>query len=426
MNISMLDSFMKTLTGPCAVGEGDSVLACCSGGADSMVLLDLLMRAAGPLRLRLGVVHIDHGIRGEASRSDARFVERRCRELGIACHVCRLSLGPDTPNLEETARKRRYEAIRSCMADHGYTFAATGHTMDDQAETVIYRLIRGSGVRGLGGMETRNPWNLIRPLLEFSREQVEAYAASQGISFVEDATNHDVRLARNLIRHEILPAMKKINPSVVRSACRLAAIAREEGDLLEDQAFALQRAACEYDWGMVRAFRLRDLATAPRPVAQRVAIRVLSDMLGDPRGIDASQVEGIMEVIRGEKRAHTVKRRIRAQRDSESLVFCRAGKGPFYELPVDAPGTLVIEPLRQRASIQAQDPGFQGLTLRSLLPGDRIGRERAVKILAESGVDRALRPFWPVLISDGRIVSLPGVRDAWPEVRLKTEFPCHG
>jgi tRNA(Ile)-lysidine synthase len=426
MNISMLGSFVKILTGPCAVGESDSVLACCSGGVDSMVLLDLLVRAAVPLGLRLGAVHVDHGIRGAASRSDARFVQRRCREIGIACHVHRLSLGPETPNLEETARKRRYEAVRSCMADHGYGFAATGHTMDDQAETVIYRFIRGSGVRGLGGMEAKNPWNLIRPLLGFGREQVETYAAQQGISFVEDATNHDVKLARNLIRHEIIPAMKKINPLVVRSACRLAAIAREEGNLVEDLAAALQKASCEYDWGIVRAYRLYDLAKAQQPVTQRVVIRVLSDMLDDPRGIDASQVEGIMEVVKGEKRAHTVKRRIRAQRDSQSITFCRAGRGPFYELPVDAPGTWMIEPLHQCAAIQAQDSGFQGLTLRSLLPGDRIGRERAVRILAEGGVAKALRPFWPVLVSDGRIVSLPGVRDAWPEAGLKTEFPCHG
>jgi tRNA(Ile)-lysidine synthase len=391
-----------------------------------MVLLDLLVRAAGPMRLRLGVVHVDHGIRGEASRSDARFVEERCRELGIDCHVRRLSLGPDTPNLEETARQMRYEAVRACMADCGYCFAATGHTMDDQAETVIYRFIRGSGVRGLGGMEPRNPWNLIRPLLGFTREQVETYAAEQKVTFVEDVTNRDVRLARNLIRHEIVPAMKKINPSVAGSVCRLADIARSEGRLVEDLAAALQKAACEYDWGIVRMYRLRDLVEAPRPVVQRMVIRVLSDMLGEPRGIDASQVDGIMEVIGGGKRAHTVKRRIRAQRDSGSVAFCRAGRGPFYELSVDSPGSWMIEPLGRRVFVQAYNHGFQGLKLRSLLPGDRIGDERAVRILAEGCVARTLRPFWPVLISSGRIVSLSGVRDAWPEAGLKTEFPSHG
>ncbi len=426
MNITMLDSFVKTLTGPCAVREGDSVLACCSGGVDSMVLLDLLVHAAGPMRLRLGVVHVDHGIRGESSHADARFVEDCCRELGIACHVRRLSLGPVTPNLEETARQMRYEAVRACMADHGYGFAATGHTMDDQAETVIYRFIRGSGVRGLGGMDLRNRWNLIRPLLGFSREQVEAYSAERGVAFVEDATNRDVKLARNLIRHELVPAMKKINPSVTGSVCRLAGIARSEGKLVEDLAEALQKAACEHDWGIVRMYRLRDIVDAPRPVVQRMVIRVLSDMLGEPRGIDASQVDGIMEVIGSDKHAHTVKRRIRAQRDGGSITFCRAGRGPFYELSVDSPGSWMIEPLGKPAFIRAHDCGFQGLKLRSLLPGDRIGNERAVRILAESCVARALRPFWPVLVSGGRVVSLPGVRDAWPEAGLRTEFPSHG
>ncbi len=426
MNITMLDSFVKTLLGPCAVREGDSVLACCSGGVDSMVLLDLLVHAAGPLRLQLGVVHVEHGIRGEDSRSDARFVEERCRELGVTCHVRRLCLGTDLPNLEETARQRRYEAVRACMADHGYGFAATGHTMDDQAETVIYRFIRGSGVRGLGGMGLRNQWNLIRPLLKLSREQVEVYAAERRVAFVEDATNRDVRLARNLIRHEIVPAMKKINPSVAGSVCRLADIARSEGRLVEDLAAALQKSACEYDWDIVRMYRLRDLVEAPRPVVKRMVIRVLSEMLGEPRGIDALQIDGIMEVIDGKKRAHTVKRRINAQRDNGSVAFCRAGRGPFYEFPVDSPGVCMIEPLGQRALVQAQVRGFQGLKLRSLLPGDRIGNERAVRILAEGGVAKTLRPFWPVLVSCGSIISLPGVRDAWPEAGLKTEFPSHG
>jgi tRNA(Ile)-lysidine synthase len=425
MNIFMLDSFVKTFTGPCMIGQRKPVLACCSGGVDSMVLLDLLVRAAGLLHLRLGVVHVDHGIRGESSRSDARFVEECCAKLGLPCHVYRLSLGLGTPNLEEEARHKRYQAIRACMKEHGYEAAATGHTMDDQAETVIYRFIRGSGVRGLGGMELRNSWGLIRPLLVFTRAQVEEYAELHRVPSVEDATNTDVALARNLIRHEIIPAMKKINPSVIGSACRLADIARREGELVEDLSKDIEKSACEHDWGMVRVYRSRELVAAPRAVTERMVIRVLSDMLGEPRGIDASQVEAIMDVVAGFKRAHTVKRRVRAQSGDGSVIFCPAGPGPFYELPVDRPGLSTITSLGQRIRIHSEKDGALQLSLRSLLPGDRIGDERVVRVLADNGIVKELRPFWPVLVSSGTVVSVAGVRDMWPEAGLRTEFPCH-
>lgn len=427
MKISMLGSFMKTLTGPCAVREGDAVLSCCSGGVDSMVLLDLLTRAAPCLGIKLGAVHVDHGIRGEASHRDSRFVEEHCAGRGITCHVIRLSLGPDTPNLEEEARLRRYRAVRACMAEHGYQAAAAGHTMNDQAETLVHRLIRGSGVRGLAGMEPRGPWGLIRPLLHFSRQEVEEYADLHGIAFVEDLTNKDTNLVRNLIRHEIIPVMEKINPSVLRSVCRLSEIARREGALVEDLSGGLERRAQERDWGLVRTYRCGDLLEAPRVLAERMVIRVLSDMLGEPRGIDASQVEEVMRVVAGEKRAHTLARRVRVQRDGGIAAFFPDGPGPHYELRTSGPGIVEIAPLKQRVGIRmSSSPATGGIAVRSLLPGDRIEGQRAVRLLAESGVAAVLRPFWPVLVCEGRVVSVVGIRDSWPEAGLQTEFSSHG
>ena len=426
MNIFMLDSFVKTLAGPCMIRERHPVLACCSGGVDSMVLLDLLARACEQMRLKLGVVHVDHGIRGESSRTDAIFVEERCAALGLLCHVYRLSLGPNTPNLEEEARRRRYEAIRACMMDNGYTAAATGPTMDDQAETLIYRFIRGSGVRGLAGMEIRNSWGLVRPLLVFTRDQVEEYAAVRGIPSVEDVTNRDPAIARNLIRREIIPVMRKINHSVIESACRLADIARKEGELVEDLSKEIEKSACEHSWGIVRVYRSRELSGAPRAAVERMVIRVLSDMLGEPRGIDSSQVGLVMDVIAGSMRAHTVRRRVRVQNDGGRVAFSITGPAPFYEFQADRPGTMTIAPLGQRIRIFSKSRGAVRASIRSLLPGDRIGDERAVRVLAEHGIAKALRPFWPVLISCGRIVSVAGVLDSCPETELKTEFPCHG
>lgn len=417
---------MKTLTGPCLVRAGESVLACCSGGVDSMVLLDLLVHASGLLHLRVGVVHVDHGIREEASWKDALFVSEYCEKLGLPCHVYQLGMSPNEPNLEEQARLRRYERIFSCMSEHGYRSAATGHTMDDQAETLVYRLVRGSGIRGLGGMEHRGANGLIRPMLPFTREQIEGYAAQKGIPYGEDSTNLDTTFVRNLIRREIIPVMERINPSAVRAISRLAGIAREEGEFIEGRAMALEGSSRVFDWGIVRAYRLADLEGAPPAVLKRMVIRIVSAMLNEPRGIDSLQVEGIMEVIDGPKAAHTIKRKVTARRDEESLVFSIAGTGPFYDFVVPEPGIYMIEPLLQQVRIDFDRKQGLHLHLRSHVDGERFQGKRVVRLLADGGIMKSLRPFWPVLVSGQEVVSVAGLWDSGDGTVLKTEFPCQG
>lgn len=413
---------MKTLTGPCMVRDGDAVLVCCSGGVDSAVLLDLFVRAAGIVHLRVGVVHVDHGIRGTASREDARFVSDHCRKLGLPCYVYELGMSPDEQNIEEQARTGRYAAISRCLEENGYRIAATGHTMDDQAETIVYRIIRGSGVRGLAGMDYRKD-ALIRPLLAFTREQIEDYAGKRGIPHMEDSTNLDIALARNFIRRDIIPAMKKINPGAVRSMSRFSDIAREEGEFLEGLSRALEEASRVFDWGIVKAYRMDDLLTSPRAVLKRMVIRLVSGMAGDPRGIDALQVEGIVDVLSGRKAGHTVRRRVAVRRDSGCLLLCTAGAGHHYDLDVTESGTYTIEPLGQRVKIDLSMGQGNSVRLKSASPGERCAGKKVVKLLAERGVMKGLRPFWPVLERDGEIVSVAGIFDS--EEGVRTEFPCH-
>lgn len=420
----MFDSFLKTLTGPCMVREGDTVLACCSGGLDSMVLLDLLVLASVPLHLRVGVVHVDHGIREEVSWKDALFVSEHCEKRGLPCHVYQLGMSPDEPNLEEHARLRRYGMIYSCMNEHGYISAATGHTLDDQAETLVYRLIRGSGIRGLAGMEYRGANGLIRPMLPFTREQIEGYAAQRGIGHVEDSTNLDTTFARNLIRREIIPVMRRINPSAAKAISRLADIARQEGEFLEGRATALEGSSRVFDWSIVRAYRLADLESAPPAVLKRMIIRIVSAMLNEPRGIDSLQVEGIMEVVAGGKAAHTIRRKVTVRRDSESLVFSAAGTGPFYDFAIPESGTYLIEPLHQQVRIEFDKKPGLPFHLRSHLDGERFQGKRVVRLLADGGVMKSLRLFWPVLVSGAEIVSIAGLWDSGDGAVITTEFPC--
>lgn len=421
----MIDSFMKTLTGPCMIREGESLLACCSGGMDSMVLLDLLVHSSSPLKMRLGVVHVDHGIRGEVSVNDASFVRGYCEKLGLPCHVYQLGMSSKEPNLEERARLGRYEKIFACMAEFGYGAAATGHTKDDQAETLIYRFIRGSGIRGLGGMEYRSRNNLIKPVLSFTREQIESYAAERGIPFVEDQTNLDITLARNRIRREIIPSMKKINASVVEAISRLADIAREEGGFIDNEASALEGSSRMLDWGIVKAYRLADLQNAPRAVLKRMLIAIVSEMLDEPRGIDSIQVDGIMDVVEGRKAAHAMKRKVSACRDGDIMVFCTAGSGPFYDIAVTEPGVYMIEPLRLQVRIDFDPKPGLFLHVKSHMNGDRLQGKRVVKMLADKGIIKSLRQFWPVLVSGQEVLSVAGMRGSGEGMDIETEFPYH-
>ncbi len=422
----MVDRFLKILRDSCGVRPGMSVLVCCSGGIDSMVLLDLMRRAAAALNLRIGVVHVDHGLRGEESSSDARFVAGQCEEMRIESFVYALGMDPAGANLEEEARTRRYDAIMRCRKEHGFDAAVTGHTMDDQAETLVYRFIRGSGIRGLAGMDYASPDDLLRPLLGFSRAEIEAYAEQGSIQYVEDSTNDDTRLARNLIRHEILPLMKKINPLVVQSVSRLSEIAREEGGALAGMADALERRALVVDWNLVRAYRASDLRDAHEAVAKRMIINVLSEMLHEPRGVDAIQIRSVMEVLQGTRRGHTVKRLVKSQLDGEALVFSTAGKGPFYDVPVEAPGVCRIEAIGQTMRIESAGGMSLPLRTRSYLPGDRIGTKRVVKLLSDRSVMKSLRVFWPVVLRGDEIVCVAGIASPEMETGIETEFPAHG
>lgn len=423
----MFDAFMRTLTGPCSVRQGDSVLVCVSGGLDSMVLLHLMLRASCLLGLRVGVVHVDHGIRKEASKADARFVLHAGRDLAIESHLCELSMGPSTPNLEEEARRRRYAAVTECAGRHGYRYAATGHTLDDQAETILYRIIRGTGIRGLAGIAYAGPGGLIRPMLDITRAQVTAFAVKEGIQHVEDASNHDERLSRNLIRHRVLPLMERINPRAAQAVVRFAEIAREEGALLEDMTRVLEKHALLFDWGLIAAFRLADLQEAPDAVTRRLIIDVVSAMIGEPRGIDSVQVDAALGILKGKARAHTIARKVRVQTDGEALVFRSAPQGPYYRVTFDGPGRVSVPEIKRSVHVAMPVPEGTPLTLRSYLAGDRIRGRRVSEILARMGVLSSLRPFWPVLISGSAVVAVaapPEDRDA--PVRVMIAEGDHG
>jgi len=247
----MLHSFEAALarSWPPEQWQDVTVVVAVSGGADSVALLRALcaLHASGPGRIV--AAHLNHGLRGEQAAADERFVVELCEQLGVQCEVGHARVAESAQQqgdgLEAAARKERYRFLAEVAGRVGGRFVATAHTADDQAETILHHVLRGTGLRGLGGMRrTRRlgPAVLIRPLLEFRREELRNYLRELGQPYREDRSNTDLGLTRNRIRHELLPRLAaEFNPRVVEALVRLGRLASEAHELLAQQAQELGR-----------------------------------------------------------------------------------------------------------------------------------------------------------------------------------------
>jgi tRNA(Ile)-lysidine synthase len=217
------------------IEPGDHLLVGISGGADSVALIRCLHRLAPVLGVSLTAAHLDHGLRGTEGKEDLEFVRKLAASLDLAfigesVDVSRLS----TPkNLEERARVVRYEFLNRAARSVDAGKIALGHNRNDQAETVLLHLLRGSGITGFSAIRPR-AGNLIRPLLEMPRRNILDYLESLGVPFREDSTNRNLRYRRNRVRHELIPYLEAwFNPQIVASLTRQADMARELNDFLD-------------------------------------------------------------------------------------------------------------------------------------------------------------------------------------------------
>lgn len=231
------------------IAPGERVIVAVSGGVDSLVLLHILNALRDSLDLRLHVATLDHGIRGEAGAADAAFVCTLAEAWGLPVSAAQVDVpaqARDTGRgIEAAARIARYTFLEQVARSTNAHTIASGHNRDDQAETVLLHLIRGSGLDGLRGMlpsaplhlphipdESMAPITIIRPLLDVSRAEIAAYAAAHDLAPREDATNRDLNYARNRLRHAIIPSLEALNPNLKATLARTAEILRADADLM--------------------------------------------------------------------------------------------------------------------------------------------------------------------------------------------------
>ena len=399
-----------------------------SGGADSVCLLHALFELAPRWNLRLSVIHVEHGIRGEASRADAGFVRDLAAGLGLP-FLCRSADVPaiadeSRDNLEQAARLIRHEFYRELVGGGAMDRVATGHTRNDQAETVLYRILRGSGVSGLAGIRAVTSEGLVRPLLSLWRRDVEAWLRERHIAWREDETNADPSYARNRIRHRLLPLLRaEYNPRIDETLARMATLAADDEQYWEGRVGDLPL-----------TFEVSRISAAPPALARRIVRRAIELVKGDLRQIDFAHVEAILELARSTEGSGRLQAPgIDVLRSFDWIRFrpLREGGEPRrgFSLPIVPPCTIEW-PEGGTISFEIRANGCDKLEagldwpeilslpelregtleLRNWTPGDcyrpagRSGELKIKQMFQEARIPLWKRREWPVLVAAGRVL----------------------
>lgn len=317
--------------------SGETVLCAVSGGADSMCLLHLLAGLSAQGRFFLHCAHFNHCLRPVEADRDEEFVRVWCREHHIPFTSGRGDVADESMRtgrgIEETAREMRYEFLKRTAREVGAARIATAHTADDNAETLLLHLVRGSGLQGLCGIPPRRG-TIVRPLLNVTRPQVEEYCALHHVSFVEDATNTNEAYARNFVRRQVIPLLRQINPRAVEHMAAAAEKVRADHHYLNE--LAQEAAGRAYMTPQGLTMKAKILAELPDAVAARVVRRLLEQAGGGANCIQA-HVDAVMGICRGgDPSAQVDLPGVTARRVYDELVLSAP------EVPGRPPGVAVV------------------------------------------------------------------------------------
>lgn len=410
---------------------GAVVLCAVSGGMDSMCLLHLLHAMAPECGFAVRAAHFNHRLRGGESLRDERFVQAWCAERGIPL-TCgsgdvRAEAARTGRGIEETARALRYafleQTARACNAAR----IATAHTADDNAETMLLHLVRGSGLQGLTGIPPRRG-NVVRPLLTVTRAEIEEYCSAHGVPHVEDSTNGDEHYTRNFLRRRVMPLLGQMNPRAVENLSAAAGRLRADNDYLNARAAEIAALGRRTSDGVVIEAGL--LAQQPDPVASRAARRLL-ERAGGGKNCAAAHLEALLKLCRSSNPSGTVDLPgLTARRTYGELALAPAGASAPLPMPVEvregektvygADGWSVV----CRQTVCPEKSGTNpdifflscgkikgALTLRPRRTGDAVrlpgrGTKTLKKLFIEEKVPAARRALLPVLADDAGVLAV--------------------
>jgi tRNA(Ile)-lysidine synthase len=427
---------------------GDGIVVAVSGGPDSTALLHVLHVLSAECGIRVIAAHANHGFRPEESALEAEHVREWCAALGITCVTAELdvpaAVAAEGGNAQSVAREKRYAFLHETAAAHDAASIALAHHADDQAETVLMRLLRGTGLTGLSGMALKRREKnveLIRPFLRMKKSDIIRYCEAAGLAYCVDSSNAKTVYFRNSVRHDVLPMLERYNPNIAESLVRLAEISAEESDYLDREAEAAFRAKVRVDRHGCTLERqaLLDLHVA----LQRRLIKLILNYLALEKAPTAfERIEGMRRAASDDSPSTAVIEAgmgIRCIREYDTLRWTNdsGGQAPAaYEYIVgpeagsllipEASARLAIARMdladahrltgREEAVFDAEGVAFP-LIIRNRRPGDRmrvIGLNGTKKV-QDMFVDGKVAPAWRdrvplVWDAEGRLLWIPGVR----------------
>ncbi len=438
----LLHRMVRTVRARALFVPGDHVLVSVSGGPDSVALLSLLHRLSSSWGLRLTAAHFNYGLRGEESEEDQAFVEELCRRHDVPLVAMRLHIPASgrRGSLQAAARDLRYDALETIAKDRGADRIALAHTADDQAETVLLWLLRGSGLTGLSGMPASRDGRVIRPLYDCSRSEVLAYLYEAGLSFRTDSTNAKRVYTRNRIRHDVLPVLRDVSPGALSALCRSAELCREDDRFLD--AHVAELCAREFrrdhtgSWAidrdvvrqLPRALQrrvLRELFRRTHPSRRPPSMRTVEEALRgvmacarEPRlSLPGFQVtEGYVRCLEAPPSADPAEEPVAVPLPVPSMV---RWPGPGWTIRVEARATLdALDPKSRTDTIVVDHERLSGpMVVRAWQPGDRFyplgmnGRSKKLQdLFTDLKVPRAVRRRIPVVAVPDGIVWVVGYR----------------
>ena len=427
---------------------GQRIAVAVSGGADSVALLRRLLEERPNLGIALSVVHVHHGIR-EAADEDAVFVETLAAAHGLSFHLHRTdapaAAAAHHETLEEAARNLRYAFFRELMAKGDADAVVTAHTLDDQAETVLHKLMRGAWTEGLSGIHpvlALEPGSVLRPFLDNTHDAIEAWLRDSHQPWREDASNHDLAHTRNRIRWELLPLLRTFNPRIAGQLARLASISADEEAYWQKEVDRLLPGLLlpgrptrgggrsssthpEEETVAIEHARLRDLHPA---VARRI-LRAAARRLGARLSFEHTEQLVAMTGPDSPRAAKfelpggvTVERSLREIRLTRGSTLPLAGPEHAFVMPGE------IRAPEYGVCLRAESADTAPATLRPWKPGDRVtlrhsrGPKKVAEVLDRLHVVGPARKNWPVVESGGKIVWMRGADVDAPGLRFTAQL----
>jgi tRNA(Ile)-lysidine synthase len=449
-HIELSENLDRVLRKRGLVKPGERIGVAVSGGADSVALLRILLESQKTLGIVVLVVHFNHKLRGRASETDERFVAKLAEQHGLEFFVAREDIAARTKhergNVEEVARKARYAFFEKLGREERVARIAVAHTADDQAETVLAHILRGTGLSGLRGIHAQTGI-VFRPLLGVRRWELRRYLKTLKQAWREDATNQDTKRTRARIRKKLLPMLEKqFNPGVVEHLCQLAELAGEDENFLEMQATDwLKKSAQRTSEGVTVG--LGDFVRAPRALRSRALRTVVAEVKTRGGQLSLEHVEAVLQLAEQQEsgKALQLPGGVEVRRERDVLQFRACGtevksaagkKVKEYAHKVDLRGgkaelrlvelSIVLHfrvidwpaegrETKETGAVLDRSQVLLPLVVRNWRPGDAMrpqGHQKAHKLgrlLNEKSISRWEKVEWPVLTSGGKLAWVRGL-----------------